>query len=413
MAGIHFKQSLSIEDKIALMRQDACFDVSDEEAGAYTEPVPALSQIRKGIKAPKGGFTAPKVFLSNDCIFNCSYCGCRRCRDNKTRYVNTPREFAQISLDTAKANNDKVFITSSIYKNPDYTEEMIIETMRIMRREFGYTGYLHAKVMPGTDPELIRRAGLYADRLSVNIEVAKSEGYKRIAHEKNKSNILRPMGQISRLIQEAKSEAGPYKPRFAASQTTQLMAGSTDEDDFTILNLSHALYDKYHLNRVYYTSFQYRHQAAGYAEHPEVSTPRWRSTRLYQADRLMQLYGFTPEEIAPAGARNLTSDYDPKAAWALRNLQLFPVEVNTADFEMLIRIPGIGITYANRIIEARRQCRVTHSVLKQLGVSLRRSRHFLTADGKFTGIRGNGPNSYEPLLYAPLTDQNDGPDVNC
>ena len=409
MANIHLKQAFSIEDKIALMQQDAKFDVADDEADSYME-ASAMKQIRKSIKSPKGAFTAPKVFLSNDCIFNCSYCGCRRCCDNKTRYANTPREFAQISLDTAKFNGDKVFITSAIYKNPDYTEELIIETMRIMRREYGYKGYLHAKVMPGTDPELIRQAGLYANRLSVNIEVAKSDGYNIIAHEKNKSNILRPMGQISRLIQEAKAN---NKPRFATTQTTQLMAGSTEEDDFTILNLSHALYGKYQLSRVYYTAYQYHHQADGYDERPEVTTPRWRSSRLYQADRLMQLYGFTPEEIAPSDARNLASDFDPKAAWALRNLHLFPIEVNTADYEMLIRIPGIGITYANRIIEARRQCRVTHSILKQLGVHLRRSQHFLTADGKYTGVSGSDSITFAQLLRSPLDDHIDESDENC
>ena len=367
----------------------------------------------KRLSAMKGVPTAPKVFLSNDCIFNCSYCGCRNLFEGKTRYSCEPAEFARICMITAKAAGNKVFITSAIYKNPDYTEQLIIETMRIMRKEYGYRGYLHAKVMPGTDPELIRQAGLYADRLSVNIEVAKSEGYGVIAHQKNKTNILRPMGHISRLIQESKAEQSAYKPRFATSQSTQLMAGSTGEDDFTILNLSNALYGKYRLKRVYYTPYQYIYQAEGYEERPQVRTPRWRMTRLYQADRLMQLYGFKPEDIAPSDAPNLVNEFDPKAAWALRNLHLFPIEVNTADYEELIRIPGIGVVYAKRIIEARRERRITHDVLKQLGVSLKRSKQFLTADGKFTGVRADSEQKYADVLRSPLIEPDGSDSAGC
>jgi predicted DNA-binding helix-hairpin-helix protein len=343
--------------------------------------------------------------MSNDCIFNCAYCGCRAGNDTRRCYTNIPRELAQIAVDEAVKNGHGVFISSAIYKNADYTTELIVETLKCIRRVLGYKGYVHAKIMPGTDPGLIRLAGLYANRLSVNIEVAKSEGYQVIARDKNKNSILRPMGQISRLIKEAKAEQSAYKPGFASSQTTQMMAGSTNEDDYTILNLSHALYGKYQLARVYYTPYQYRRQAEGYEERPAVSTPYWRMTRLYQADRLMQLYGFQPEEIAPGDAPNLVNDFDPKAAWALRNLHLFPVEVNTADYEMLIRIPGIGITYAKRILAARRQCRVTHDVLRKLGVSLKRSRHFLTADGKFDGVDTSSPILYAQVLHSPLKEE--------
>lgn len=193
-----------------------------------------------------------------------------------------------------------------------------METLRIMRQDLGYRGYIHAKIMPGTDPALIHQAGLYANRLSVNIEVARSEGFAKIARNKTRDNILKPMGQISAQIRRAREEAGRFRPAFATSQTTQLMAGSTGEDDKTILTLSQALYKTYGLSRVYYTAFQYRHPAAGYADLPPVSTPLWRMRRLYQADRLMQVYGFTAEEIAPDDAPNLEEDLDPKAAWALR-----------------------------------------------------------------------------------------------
>jgi len=296
-----------------------------------------------------------------------------------------PRDLAELAVREAHQNRRGIFLTSAIVRSPDYTQELIIRTLKIIRGQHGYTGYLHAKVMPGANQALIHESGRYADRLSVNIEVARSEGYAMIAKNKNKHNILTPMGQISDMIRQAKADQARRRPRFATSQTTQLMAGSTSEDDFTILNLSGALYRKYGLSRVYYTAFTYQNPAAGYEQLPQVATPAWRMARLYQADRLMQLYGFTAEEIAPPSARDLQEAYDPKAAWAMRNLHLFPVEVNRADFETLIRVPGIGLTYAERILKARRQCVVTHDVLTALGVSQKRCRHFITCNGKYAG----------------------------
>jgi predicted DNA-binding helix-hairpin-helix protein len=253
-----------------------------------------------------------------------------------------------------------------------------------MREELFYNGYIHAKVMPGTDPLLIAKAGRYANRLSVNIEVARNLGYERIAKQKNKYNILEPMQEISNLVQNAKQ----YKiksPFLARSQTTQLMAGSTDESDRTIMTLSKALYKKYHLSRVYYTAFKYLQPAKGYDELPLVLTPLWRVRRLYQADRLQQLYGFSPDDITPDQAPNLTEDMDPKLAWALRNIHLFPIEVNKADYEQLLQIPGIGLTYAQKILRARMYGTVTHQTLRKIGVSLSKSAYFLTCNGKFEG----------------------------
>ena len=279
---------------------------------------------------------------------------------------------------------------------------MIIKTLKHIRNDFYYKGYVHAKIMPGADPALIKQAGLYANRLSVNIEVAKSEGYEKIAYNKTRENILTPMGQITQFIRAAKNEQSRYAPRFATSQTTQLMAGSTNESDYEILRLSKAMYNKYDLKRVYYTAYSYNHAAVGYEGMPLVSTPTWRMKRLYQADRLMQLYDFTPEEIAPDNEPNFNSDLDPKAAWALRHIHLYPIEVNNADYEMLLRVPGIGVTYAQRIIKARKYCKITHDVLKALGVSLKRSRHFITCNGKFQGEKCDSVDIYRSLLSSPL-----------
>ncbi|OJU11099.1 MAG: hypothetical protein BGN88_14525 [Clostridiales bacterium 43-6] len=398
MANLILHNELTVEDKILRMKDDAQYEIAmDREIDSFcTVDLSMLS----GIRAKPGPPTVPKVFVSNDCIFNCAYCGCRSSHD-KQRYCSTPAELAKIALLEAKKNTHGVFITSAIYKNADYTQEMILKTLKIIRETYLYSGYLHAKVMPGADPLLIEQTGRYANRMSVNIEVAKSEGYDKIAKQKNRTNILTPMGQISDCIKNARQ----YRGKYAVSQTTQLMAGSTGEDDRTIMNLSRALYRKYDLKRVYYTAFQYKHEAKGYSM-PLVSTPKWRVRRLYQADRLLELYGFTPDEITPADDPFLSPELDPKASYALRNLHLFPVEVNKADYEMLLRVPGIGTTYAQKIMEARKYCVITHSVLKQMGVSLKRCVYFITCNGTYNG--GTAFDNYDVLRQMTADKQSDG-----
>lgn len=395
MANIIFRHEFEAENLLEQMQLDARFDVMDNDEAL----IPDLSFIKQNIKSKKSAPKVPKLFLSNDCIFNCAYCGCRSGADCQKRYRISPQKLAELSIQQARESGRGIFITSAIYKNADYTEELIIETMKILRCHMGYQGYIHAKIMPGTDPALIHEAGRYANRLSVNIEVAKSEGYRQIAKNKNKSNILLPMAQISNQIQAAALQRSRFSPPFATSQTTQLMVGSTQEDDYTILNLSGALYQKFALSRVYYTPFCLEHQAAGYDALPSVHTPNWRVRRLYQADRLMQLYGFTAQEIAPENSRYLPEDIDPKAAWALRNLHLFPIEVNTADRQTLLRIPGIGTVYADRILAARKYTSITHDTLREIGVSLKRCQPFITCNGKFKGAAtGDKPSTLRRLL---------------
>lgn len=370
---------LTAADKIRLMAEDARFEIAsdfDAESCSADRALDAAERIRSRPAPPK----IPKAFVASGCVFNCAYCGCRSSlTGERCGYRNDPRELARLATGMAKENGHGVFVTSAICKNADYTQELIAETVRMMREEEHYHGFIHAKVMPGADPLLIRKTGIGADRLSVNIEVARSEGYARIAKQKNRKNILTPMGSIAEQIAAAKYD----KERFAYSQTTQLMAGSTGEDDRTIMTLSRALYDKYRLKRVYYTAFRYNHDADGYDKMPFVITPYWRMARLYQADRLMQLYGFTPDDVTPENSPFLEQDIDPKAAWALRHPGLYPVEINTADYETLIRVPGIGVTYAKKIIAARRYSNITVEILKQMRVSLKRCRYFITCGGRY------------------------------
>ncbi len=403
MVNIVQSKTLSLTDKIYMMQEDAKFDVADAKI-SYGDscsddeniPDPTLLQVTtKGI-----AHTVPKVFMSNQCSFNCAYCGCRASMESASRYCNSPRELAEISVQEAKSNGYGVFLTSAIYRNANYTQELIIEALKIMRKELYYNGYIHAKVMPGADPALIEQTGRLANRLSVNIEVAKNEGYERVAKQKNKQNILLPMQQISTMIKNEKQLYSKYNS-FATSQTTQLMAGSTGESDRTIMLLSKALYKKYSLKRVYYTAFQYKNPAKGY-DLPLTTTPIWRVRRLYQADRLMQLYGFSPDEITPDEVPDFKEDMDPKIAWAIRNIHLFPIEVNTADYDQLLRIPGIGITYARRIIQARIYRTITHSILQKIGVSLKRSNYFITCNGVY---EGGFFIDYPDLLYKMFSDQ--------
>lgn len=395
MSNIIIRREPELEEKIAMMRRDACYDVADGEVRVASE----IASVKSSIKSPPGPPKVPKVFLSNNCIFNCAYCGCRCGRDGE-RYTFSPGELAKMAVEQAKANGHGIFISSAICNNADYTQELIAEASKLIRNEYNYRGYLHAKVMPGADPLLIYRTGLYADRLSVNIEVAKSEGYRLIAKNKNKSNILAPMGHISAQIKAMGAEKlkSRFPPKFASSQTTQLMAGSIGEDDRTILKLAGAMYKKYDLARVYYTAYHYETPTRGYENLETTKTPAWRVARLYQADRLIKLYGFTPDEIAPESRPYLSRDMDPKAAWALRNLHLFPVDVEKADYEMLLRVPGIGVTLANRIIYARRFTSLTEDVLRKLGVSLRRSGSFITCGGRYMGAGYDNPEKLEVLL---------------
>lgn len=366
-------------DLIRRMDEDARFEIAsdlDAESCSAERAVSAADKIRSKPAPPK----IPKIFVAGGCVFNCAYCGCRNSLvGERGSYCTEPRVLANLAAKAAKENGHGVFVTSAIHKNADHTQELIAETVRCMREQERYHGFIHAKVMPGANPDLIRKTGLNADRLSVNIEVARSEGYARIAKQKNRSNILTPMGSIAEQIAAAKYS----KERFAYSQTTQLMAGSTGEDDRTIMTLARALYGKYKLKRVYYTAFRYNHDALGYEKMPFVITPYWRMARLYQADRLLQLYGFTPDDVTPENAPFLEQDIDPKAAWALRHLDMYPVEINTADYETLIRIPGIGLTYAKKIMAGRRFSKITVDILKQMRIALKRCRYFITCDGKY------------------------------
>jgi len=334
--------------------------------------------------------TLLKVLLTNRCIYDCKYCVNRRTNDTQ-RAIFTPEELADLTIQFYRRNYiEGLFLSSGVYRSPDYTTELMIRALRILRETYRFNGYIHAKAIPGTSPELVEALGLLADRLSVNIELPSEAGLKTLAPDKTKQAILAPMGQIRERVRANKEELVKYRhaPKFApAGQSTQLIVGATQDSDFHILRLTQGLYDRYRLKRVFYSAY------VPVVEHAllpsrDVKPPLLREHRLYQADWLLRFYGFRAEELLDEQSPNFNTQVDPKCSWALAHLDFFPVEVNTADYETLLRVPGIGVTSAKRILVSRRAGRLQIDNLRKLGVVMKRAQYFLTASGKMAdGLR--------------------------
>ena len=344
-----------------------------------------------------------KVLLTNRCVYDCKYCVNRRSNDTR-RAAFTPEELADLTISFYRRNYiEGLFLSSGVFRSPDYTTELMIRTLRLLRETYRFNGYIHAKAIPGTAPERVEQLGLLADRLSVNIELPSEAGLKTLAPDKTKSAILTPMRQIQARNCQNKEELIKYRhaPKFApAGQSTQLIVGATPDSDFHILRLTQGLYDRYHLKRVFYSAY------VPVMEHAllpakDVKPPLLREHRLYQADWLLRFYGFRAEELLDEQHRDFDTRVDPKCSWALAHLEFFPVEVNTADYETLLRIPGVGVTSAKRILSARRAGRLRIDDLPKLGVVMKRAQYFLTASGKIPdGLRFTPDSLLRSLIAA-------------
>lgn len=325
-----------------------------------------------------------KVLMTNYCIYDCKYCINRKSNDvPRARFE--PRELAEIVINFYKRNYiEGLFLSSGIIKNPDYTCEQMIETLSIIRHEYKFNGYIHAKAIPGADPELLSRLGALADRMSVNIELPSEQSLQKLAPDKSKRSILLPMHQIQTKIRENSTELVRYKtaPKFApAGQSTQMIIGATPDTDFQILRLSEALYNKFSLKRVFYSAYI---PVGDEKLLPSKDTkpPLLREHRLYQADWLLRFYGFRAEELLDEKHQQFNPLLDPKSNWAVQHPEHFPLEVNRAPYEMLLRVPGIGVKSAGRIVTARRNCTLDFAALKKLGVVLKRAQYFLLCNGR-------------------------------
>ncbi len=327
-----------------------------------------------------------KILLSNDCIYDCKYCPNRYSAD-APRAEATPDELCQLTIDFYKRNYiEGLFLSSAVTKNPDYTMERLLLTVKKLRLEYNFHGYIHLKGIPKADPLLMQEAARYADRMSYNIELPSERSLKLLAPQKSKESLLSPMRALAtgRLQFQEEKKKGLIKGHFLpAGQTTQMIIGASPERDGQILRLTQALYRKNGLKRVYYSSYV---PVVRDSLLPDTPTEQLREHRLYQADWLLRFYGFSVEELLEEG-ENLSMEMDPKCAWAVKNIHLFPVEINRAPLENLLRVPGIGSRNAYKIMEARKYTRLTFDDLVKMRVALKRAKHFITCDGKFYGAK--------------------------
>ena len=325
-----------------------------------------------------------KILFSNECVYDCKYCINRKSNDVK-RATFTPEEVCELTMQFYRRNYiEGLFLSSGIIQNPTYTMELLYQTLFLLRNKYRFMGYIHVKGIPGADPIIIEKTGYLADRMSVNLELPTREGLEVLAPNKPRVNILKNMRQIQNGIENNKNDIVLYKnaPKFVAGgQSTQMIIGATPENDYQILSVAESLYDKFALKRVFYSAFIHVNEDKMLPAGKE-GPPLLREHRLYQADWLLRFYGFKAQELLSTERPNFNIAIDPKADWAVRHLEKFPVEVNKADYHTLLRVPGLGVNSAKRIVAARRYGNLNFEDLKKIGVVLKRALYFITCNGK-------------------------------
>ncbi len=351
-----------------------------------------------------------KVMLTNYCMYDCAYCVNRRSNDIK-RATLSVTELVDITMEFYRRNYiEGLFLSSGVVRNPDYTMERLVAIVRNLRTVQRFNGYIHLKSIPGASQELLNEAGLYADRMSVNIEIPREESLKLLAPEKNHQSVFQPMRLIEQGVMENKEDRRRYRhaPRFVpAGQSTQMIVGATNDSDRDILTMSSMLYGQPTIRRVYYSGYisvnTYDPRLPVLKQPPLV-----RENRLYQADWLLRFYHFKVEEIVDDMHPDLDLEVDPKLAWALRHPEAFPIDINTADYEWLLRVPGLGTKSAWLITNARRSCRLTSEHLRRMGVVMKKAKYFITCHElsastlqPLRGINELSPEKLRPLLVSP------------
>ena len=378
----------SVLDKLKILAESAKYDVSCASSGTS-----------RGHKAGAIGSAAGwgichsfaedgrcisllKIMLTNYCRYDCAYCINRRSNDIP-RATLSVTELVNLTIEFYRRNYiEGLFLSSGVVRNPDYTMERLVRIVKDLRTIHRFNGYIHLKGIPGASPELIHEAGLYADRMSVNIEIPNEKSLQTLAPEKDFQSVFTPMRHIQQGVLESAEERKKYRsaPRFApAGQSTQMIIGATPDSDKDILRLSSALYQRPTMKRVYYSGFvpvnAYDNRLPQLKQPPLV-----RENRLYQADWLLRFYQFKVDEIVDDSYPDLDLEIDPKLAWALRHPEKFPVDINRADYELLLRIPGLGVKSAKMIIVSRRYGKINGSQLKKMGVILKKAQYFITCN---------------------------------
>ncbi len=448
------QENMSLEKKLEILSDAAKYDVSCTSSGTDRKAVAgklgnsSAAGICHSFAADGRCISLLKILFTNECIFDCKYC-VNRASNDVVRTSFTPEEVCTLTMEFYRRNYiEGLFLSSGVLRSPNYTLELLVQTLHMLREEHGFMGYIHVKVIPGGAPELVEMLGWYADRLSVNLELPTAEGLRRLAPHKSRKNILLPMRQIQNGIDESRERLGSmggnrsafwytqnrleregrevaggsasgdfqritttenatapvsipgknevmgYRLQFSpptsmkgrkgfavAGQSTQMIVGAGGETDYELIRVSESLYRNFDLKRVFYSAFVKVNDDSTLPDLPG-GPPLLREHRLYQADWLFRYYGFSAGELLTEKQPNFNVFLDPKCDWALRNLENFPVEVSTADYFSLLRVPGIGPKSARRIVTARRHGRLDFSILKRMGVVLKRAKYFITCNGR-------------------------------
>ena len=415
---------MNIADKLEILGDAAKYDVACTSSGCDRNA--EMGKLGNAVAAgcchsftPDGRCVSLlKVLFTNSCIYDCAYC-VNRVSNETPRVAFKPRELADLTIDFYRRNYiEGLFLSSGVLKNPDYTTELMIETLRILREEHQFNGYTHAKAIPGASPELTDRLGRLCDRISLNLELPSQKSLSYLAPDKGKQDLISPMKQIRDSIREDKDTQALMKKQthyitkatpkrkgraFApAGQSTQMIIGATPESDYEILRLTGSLYKVLGMKRVFFSAYLPVNQG----DHRLPTSQKVqldREHRLYQADWLLRFYKYDVEEIIGPDAPFLDPQLDPKANWALNHLDLFPLEINKAPYESLLRVPGIGVRGARYIMKARKERALGEDEVKKLGIAFKRARYFITCNGTYTG-KGTPftPEGIRPHLVAPI-----------
>ena len=388
---MELQQSISIADKLKILTDAAKYDVACTSSGTQRSNdgtgIGSCAQagICHSFSADGRCISLLKILFTNECIYDCKYCINRRSND-VPRASFTPDEICTLTMEFYRRNYiEGLFLSSGVLKSPDYTMDLIYAALYKLRTTYRFQGYIHVKAIPGTSQELLERLGFLADRMSVNLELPTAEGLRLLAPHKTRERILAPMRLVQNRMEENRQEIQLYRnaQRFVpAGQSTKMIIGATPETDFQIIHVAEALYKKFGLKRVFYSAFVHVNEDASLPARTGERPPLLREHRLYQADFLLRYYQFQAGELLTEENPNFNIFLDPKCNWALRNLDVFPVEVNTARYELLLRVPGIGYKSAGRIVKARRYGKLDFGDLKKMGVVLKRALYFLTCSGK-------------------------------
>ena len=401
---------MDIREKLEILADAAKYDVSCSSSGSNRKNKNnglgngSMGGICHSYSEDGRCISLLKILMTNACIYNCEYCINRRENDTQ-RATFSSEEVANLTMNFYRRNYiEGLFLSSGIIKNPDYTMERLVKVAEILRYKYTFNGYIHMKAIPGSSQDLVKKMGLLVDRMSINIELPSQKALSLLAPEKKIADITRPMGDVKNemMVYGEDRKKFAHTPKFLpAGQTTQMIIGAGRESDLEIIKTSEKLYNNYALKRVYYSGFV-----------PVVKskftqgidkTPLLREHRLYQADFLMRGYRFKADDLLSKNDSNFDLSIDPKSNWAINNIERFPIEINTASYFELMKVPGFGRTYANRIIEARQFRKLTYDSLRALKISTKRAKHFILVNGVYRGLKFRDKNDLKVLMSAPDT----------